>query len=117
MLPLHGDNADMDKRKPKQRIFLREWRKHRQLTQQQLADRLEVDRSWISMIERGVSGYTQTFLEAAAEALGVEPADLIVRNPEDPVGYWTIWDGIPAVDRPQYAAAIEALKKTMKRAS
>lgn len=102
---------------PRQRIFLREWRKHRLLTQDQLADRIGVDRSYVSTIERGKRPYNQEFLEAAAYALGIEPADLLVRNPLDPTGYWTIWDGIPPEDRPRFATAIEALKQTFKKAS
>lgn len=105
----------MAHKKPLQRIYLREWRKEKGLTQEQLASRLDLDRSYISTIERGKSGYTQWFLEAAAEALGVEPADLIVRNPRDPTGYWTIWDGIPKEDRPRYAEAIQALRATLKK--
>lgn len=102
------------KRKPQQRIYLKEWRKFRNLTQEELASRIEVDRSYISMIERGASGYTQIFLEAAAEALGIEPADLLVRNPLDPQGYWSVWEGIPPADRPKFAQAIQALKSTLK---
>lgn len=84
---------------PKQRLFLKEWRKHRQLTQEQLADRLDVDRTIISKVERGKLQYSQGFLEAAAEALMCEPADLIVRDPTTVEGIWTIWDTIPEHER------------------
>lgn len=100
-----------EKRKPRQRTYLKQWRKHRGLTQEALAELVQVDRSYISMIECGRSGYTQLFLEAAAEALGIEPADLLVRNPEDPTGYWHIWDGLHASDRPVLAAMAETLSK------
>lgn len=100
----------------RQRLYLREWRKHLDLSQEVLADRIGVNRSWISDIETGKKQYTQEFLEAAADALGIEPADLLVRNPLDPRGYWTIWDSIPPQERPQYAAAIEAMRTAMKKA-
>jgi len=84
---------------PKQRLFLKEWRKHRQLTQEQLADRLDIDRTIVSKIERGKLQYSQGFLEAAAEALMCEPADLIVRDPTTPERIWSVWDTIPEHER------------------
>jgi len=102
----------MDRQAPIRRTYLREWRKFRKLTQEQLAEKLGVNRSWISMIETGEKQYTQEFLEGAAIALNCEPADLLVRDPQDPTGYWQVWDGIPSADRPRFAAALEALRKT-----
>lgn len=70
------------------RIFLREWREYRNLTQEQLADRLETTAATISRIETGNRDYTGAFLEAAADALQCELKDLLMRNPlleeEDP---------------------------------
>ena len=66
------------------RHFIREWRKFRGLTQEQLASRLEVDRTTISKIESGKQEYSQGFLEATAYALRCEPADLIMRDPLAP---------------------------------
>lgn len=84
-----------------QRFFLREWRKHRQLTQERLADRLGVSKQHISDLERGRRQYNQALLEAAAEALTCDPADLIMRDPGAPEAIWSIWDQIPPVDRDQ----------------
>ncbi|MBI1359848.1 MAG: helix-turn-helix domain-containing protein [Alphaproteobacteria bacterium] len=108
-------NERMKKRARRQRLFLREWRKAKDVTQEQLAERIGVNRSYVSAIESGARQYNQQFLEAAAEALGLDPADLIVRNPADPNGYWTVWDGIPPGERPRFAAAIEALKVTLRK--
>lgn len=101
----------------RQRIFLREWRKHRGLTQQQLADRLDIDRTIVSKTETGKLEYNQHFLEAAADALMCEPADLLVRDPTAPDPIWTIWDRIPAVEKPKAIAVLEALSNTSKRSA
>lgn len=74
--------------------FIREWRKHREMTQAELADAIGVATSSISQLERGDQGYSQATLEALAEALGCSPADLLARNPQHLEStFWTqdIW--------------------------
>lgn len=107
-------NLWMAKQKTKQRHFIREWRKFRGLTQEQLADRVGCDRSYVTKIETGKKRYDQPFLEKAAEALRCEPADLIMRDPTSPDPIWSIWDNIPKESRPQAAAVLQAFvaKKT-----
>lgn len=65
----------MARKTPQQRLYLKEWREFRQLTQEQLADRIGISRVMVSKIERGLNPYHQAFLEAAAAALMCEPAD------------------------------------------
>lgn len=67
---------------PRRKTFFKEWREHRGLTQEQLAERLGTNKSGVSKVETGVSGYSQSSLEAWAEALGCEPWDLLARNPQ-----------------------------------
>ncbi len=78
--------------KQRRRTFLREWRKYRNLTQQQLADRIDASTGLISQIENGQTAYTQGTLEALADALQCEPADVLMRDPTDTGAIWTIWD-------------------------
>lgn len=92
---------------PQQRIYLREWRQYRNLTQDQLADRIGISRVMVSKIERGLNPYHQAFLEAAAEALMCEPADLLVRDPSKPEAIWSIWESIPPTVRPQAIAILK----------
>lgn len=89
---------------------IREWRKHRGLTQEQLAERIGITRSYLTKIERGDRRYDQPFLEAAADALRCEPADLIMRDPSQPVSIWTIWEQLQPSERIQAEAIIRALK-------
>lgn len=98
----------MARKTPQHRLFLREWREHRHLTQEQLADRIGISRVMVSKIERGLNPYSQGFLEAASKALMCEPADLLVRDPTAPEPIWSIWDRIPAAERPKAIAVLRA---------
>lgn len=63
--------------------FLREWRKHRGLTQEELAERIDSTKATISRMETGAAPYSQPFLEACADALDCHPADLITSPPAE----------------------------------
>lgn len=91
---------------------IKEWRRHRGLTQDQLAERIGIDRAYLSKIESGKRRYDQPFLEAAAEILRCEPADLIVRDPTDPDGIWSVWDQLRPVERQQVVEIAKTLKRT-----
>lgn len=95
------------------RHYIREWRDHRGLTQEQMAERIGMSRAYLSMIESGKRRYDQPFLEAAAEVLRCQPADLIMRNPTDPDGLWSIWDQLT---QPQRVQMVE-IAQTIRRAS
>jgi transcriptional regulator with XRE-family HTH domain len=74
--------APVKKNRPKlRRTFLREWREFRGLNQEQAGERLNMDRSNLSRVERGEVPYSQGLLEAAAEAYDCEPWDLLNVNP------------------------------------
>jgi transcriptional regulator with XRE-family HTH domain len=97
---------------PKRGHYIKEWRKHRGLTQDQLAERIGMDRAYLSKIESGKRRYDQPFLEAAAEILQCEPADLIVRDPSDPDGIWSIWDTLRPVEKSQVVEIAKTIKRT-----
>src|SRR5262245_21332200 len=85
-------NAGMARPRRFRRTFIRQWRKHRGLTLEQLAERLEMTPSHLSMLERGERGYTQETLEALSEALQTDTASLLMRDPTDPDAIWSVWD-------------------------
>ena len=74
------------------RHFIRELRQYRGLTQVQLAERMKTTRANISRIESFKEAVTQDSLEAYAVALQTDPTSLLIRNPIDPEGKWSIWD-------------------------
>jgi len=89
------------------RLFLREWREYRQLSQDALASRIGKTQGLISQLENGKVNYTGALLEALSDALRCEPADLIMRNPQDPEAPWSIWDRLRPVERKQVIQFIE----------
>ena len=103
--------SGMAKNKRKlRRTFIREWRESASLTQEQLALRLEgvVGQSTLSRLENGHYAYTQGTLEAIAEALGCEPADLIGRLPGAPHELTLIVNRMPPEKRKQAIAMLKA---------
>jgi len=92
--------------------YIKQWRKHRGLTQEQLAERVGIDKSYLSKIENGQRRYDQPFLETVAEILQCAPADLIIRDPTDPEGIWSIWETLRPVERAQLVEIGKTLKRT-----
>jgi transcriptional regulator with XRE-family HTH domain len=61
-------------------VFARNLRKHRQaqkLSQEELAHRAEIDRTYVSALERSVYGASIDIVDRLARELGVEAADLL----------------------------------------
>lgn len=92
--------------------FIRHWREHRNLTLNQLSDRTGLSNPNLSKIERGLIPYTQRTLELLADALNCSPADLLMRNPNDPEAIWTIWEQLKPEDRIRILSFAKALKST-----
>lgn len=101
--------------------FIRQWRNHRNLSLVQLAERVteirgkSMTHATLSRIETGKIAYTQPVLEAIAIALACEPADLLMRNPEDKTAPWSIMDQLKKADPAtvsRVVAVVTALTKT-----
>lgn len=97
------------------RHFIRKWRHHRGYTQEQLAEMLGITHGTLSQLERGQINYTQPMLEALAEALRCEPADLIVRDPDRPEAPWSILDSLKPEAREQAINYIRFLKQAQEQ--
>lgn len=95
----------------KQRHFIKEWRKHRGLNQEQLAERMGVTQSFVSKIENGKQSPDLAFIALAAEVLRCEPADLIMRDPTAPDAIWSIWEQLDAPARDQVVKIATTFKK------
>jgi transcriptional regulator with XRE-family HTH domain len=61
-------------------LNLRRLRQARGLSQEELADRAEIDRTYISSLERCIYAASVDMLDKLARVLGVEAADLIRRS-------------------------------------
>lgn len=110
--------------------YLRQWRKAsglslegvREAAEALFSDRIvaegeEVDlnkiglsHSMLSRIETFKKPYNERLLEVLAEVYGTDVPSLIMRNPEDPEGLWSIYDSIPVRDRPTALRMLSGLK-------
>lgn len=97
--------------KTQRRTYIRQWRKFRNLTLAQLAERIDVTAGALSQLERGDVSYTQPMLEALADALRCEPSDLITRDPNSNLELQLVWDAIPQDDKPRAILILQALIK------
>jgi transcriptional regulator with XRE-family HTH domain len=71
-------------RKPERqrtRTFIKAWREHRGLSQDQVAGRIEMSRENYGRIENGKVPYNQDVLEMTAIALNCSVSDLLERDP------------------------------------
>lgn len=100
------------KRKTFRQWFLRDWRKDRGLTLEQLASRIGSTGATVSRLERGQQPYSQPLLEALAEALNCQPADLIMRPPGASDRLKAVLDGLTEAEQARALAVIQALKDT-----
>lgn len=105
-------NAGMAKPRKFRRTFIRQWRQFRNLTLEQLADRLDMTASHLSMLERGQRGYTQETLEEVAEALRTDVASLLMRDPTDPEGIWSVWEQAKPGERKMIVDIAKTVLKT-----
>lgn len=71
------------KRMNRGRNYVRQWRKYRKLTQEQLAEMTGYTPSSISQLETGAQGYEEATLVKLAQALNCKPGDLISGPPEE----------------------------------
>jgi transcriptional regulator with XRE-family HTH domain len=91
--------------------FIREWRKHRGLTLEQLAERIGMTHQNLGRIERFLVPYNQRALEALAEALRTEPASLVMRNPLQTDAPWELAEKWTPQERDIAIAMIRALRQ------
>lgn len=94
------------------RTFIAQWRDFRNLTQEQLADRLDMTQSHLSMLENGKRGYTQETLEAIAHALQTDVASLLMRDPTADEAIWSIWDQAKPGERQMIVEIAKTVTKT-----
>lgn len=81
--------------------FLKKWRKAKDVSQIALAQEIGCSTGTISQIENLNTGYSQQYVEAVADQLGVHPCDLIARDPDDAEGIWSLWQAASASQRKQ----------------
>lgn len=114
--PVRRTIPGMVRPRPKQyrKTFIREWRKHRGLTLEQVAERAGMTPGNLSHLERGRQAYTQSALEALAEALNTDPASLLMRNPTQAEPIWSIWEQAKPGEKRQITEVAKAIIQTSR---
>lgn len=80
-----GKKRDPIELAPPPRHYIKEWRNFRDLSQEQVGERLGVGPSHISQIELNTINYTRETLNAIAVVLGCTPGELLDRDPRKPL--------------------------------
>lgn len=101
------------------RPYLREWRKHRGLTQEQVIDRLALmddpllpaTGASLSRLENGKQPYSQRILEALAEIYETEPGHLLDRDPTKEGEVIDFFGQLNPEQKRQALAVIDALRR------
>lgn len=109
-------------KRPLRRPYIAEWRDTKHWTQERLAAAVAelMDTSFsiatLSRIENGKSPYNQRQLEAIAEAIGCQPADLIMRDPSKKDAPWALSmeiESLPEEKRKAIFVVLDSMKKAM----
>jgi transcriptional regulator with XRE-family HTH domain len=98
----------------RRRTFLLEWREYRELTQEDAADRVGVDRTTLGRIEAGKLPYNQDFLEKLAFAYMCEPTDLLSVNPRFRDPPTLIYEKLRAAPREMQDRAVAIIDAMLK---
>lgn len=97
--------------------FMRQWRQHRHKTLVQVAEHLHVTHGYLSKVERGKQPYNQELLEALAELYNCDVVDLLIRDPSQQEGIWSIWEQAKPGERRQIESVAAALIGTRRRSA
>lgn len=101
----------MDEKRPPH--YLREWRKHAGLTQEQLAEAVGTSKSQISELERYNLQLSPKWLIRLAPVLGTQPGHILDHDPADlDNDVIDIWARIPERDREQAARVLRSFTRT-----
>jgi transcriptional regulator with XRE-family HTH domain len=91
------------------RTFVREWREFREHSLEALASMVEMDKSNLGKLERGILQYNQKNMERIAKVLGTSVDVLLTRGPEQPSPLWHSFK----IASPEVRRQIELLAATL----
>lgn len=95
------------------RNYLRAWREHKELTQEELADLVGTTKAVISLLENEKRPLSSKWLRKFADALGTTPGRILDVDPnETSAEILDIWDHIAAKDRQRAIRVLRSLTGT-----
>ena len=91
--------------------YLRAWREHRRMTQEELAAEVGTTGAVISLLEEGKRGLSAKWLRKLAPILNTTPGHLLDHNPgELPSDIFDIWSHIEERERPRALRVLETFR-------
>ena len=97
------------------RHYLKQWRKRRGLTQDQLAERVERTRGLIAQYESGQTEMPESMIYALAHALAIDTWDLFKTNPEKEGELVDITDELRGLDEKERSEALGYIRAMKAR--
>lgn len=97
--------------------FMKQWRVYKKLTQEQVAERVDLDRTTYLRIESGKLPYNQDFLEKLALAFGCDAADILSIDPLKPDPPKLIYQRLKAAPPELQSQALAILEALLKGAA
>ena len=104
--------AAMTRTKDRPRHYLRQWRKFRGYTLEQVAERIGMTHQNLGKIERGKVPYNETLLDILADIYRTDKGSLIMRDPTMPDAFWSIYDQLT---QPQRVRLVETATEVLRR--
>lgn len=95
--------------------FLKQWREFRDLTQEQLAEKIGQTGSSISQLERGKQGFGDKTLADLAAALECSPVDILAFDPKQPNSFWPLFHAAERLKGPMRQQLYNVLAAFMGR--
>lgn len=102
----------MTRTKDRPRHYLRQWRKFRGYTLEQVAERIGMTHQNLGKIERGKVPYNETLLDILADIYRTDKGSLIMRDPTMPDAFWSIYDQLT---QPQRVRLVETATEVLRR--
>lgn len=96
------------------RTFIRAWREYRNLSQEQMAGRVEMSRENYSRIENGKVPYNQDVLEMSALALNCSVSDLLEQDPRIEDGIEELRALLRAASAPERRRVLAVVKTLLQ---
>lgn len=96
-----------------ERNHLRAWREKREMTQEELAEKVGTTKAVISLLENEKRPLSSKWLRKLAEALETQPGYILDYDPNDlSSDIFDIWDNIDQRDRAQAARVLSTFRRT-----
>lgn len=91
------------------RHFLREWREFKGYSLEKVGEWIDKSHASVSRYETGLQAVTDELLERLAELYSTDPASLLMRNPLDEDGLWSIYDQLTPTQRKRATRVLRAM--------